>query len=370
MQRLLYLIIISSLVFSCGRPGSSVRTEGYAGHATGFKVERSAGYTLVELTDPWNAGRILQRYVLVPRSASLPDDLPQGTLVRTPIRRLAVYSSVHVAMIEMLGALESIEGVCEPMYIGSEAVRERVASGITADLGMSVSPNVERMIDREIEYIIASPFRNADYGAAAKTGIPIIEGADYTETTPLGRAEWIRFFGLLLEREEKADSLFAATEGEYRALKQLAASAPGRPGVLTEKRYGSSWYVPVGGSYMSVMLSDAGAANAFDHLSGVGSVPLAFETVLDTAVDADFWLIKYNTAALLTYKSLRDEFTPYANFEAYRNRNIYACHTGLTPYHEDTPIRPDLLLKDLIRIFHPHLLPNHSPRYYQPIAEE
>ncbi|MDR2498128.1 MAG: ABC transporter substrate-binding protein [Tannerellaceae bacterium] len=369
MQRLIAIVLILSLAFSCGRPGSSVYKGDYARHASGFRVERYAGFTVVELNDPWNEGRLLNRYVLVPNSESLPSDLPAGTIIRTPVSRLAVYSSVHVAMIEMIGAGSRIEAVCEPMYIASNEIRERIARGTVADLGMAISPNVEKIIDREIRFIIASPFQNADYGAVAKTGIPIIEGADYMEPTPLGRAEWIRFFGLLLQREEQADSIFIQTEREYNELKELVA-AEHRPQILTEKRYGSSWYVPVGGSYMSVMLADAGAQNVFDHLKGEGSVPLAFETVLNTAADADIWLIKYNTAAPLTYKALRDEYPPYAAFSAYKTRNIYACHTGLIPYHEEIPVHPNLLLRDLIHIFHPELLPQHNLRYYSPIAEE
>jgi iron complex transport system substrate-binding protein len=369
MRQLLFLSIIASLAFSCRGPGSSLNESGYARHASGFTVENHDGYAVVELADPWNPGRILHRYILYPRNSQPPGSLPGGTVIRTPVSRLAVYASTHVSMIEALGAVDAIEAVCEPQYIGSAEVREKVTIGAVANLGSSLSPNVEEMINRGVEYIVATPFQNAGYGAAAKTSIPIIEGADYMEQTPLGRAEWIRFFGLLLGREARADSIFAQTEQNYLRLKGLASAAASRPEVLTEKKYGSSWYVPSRGSLMSVMLADAAAANPFDYLAGPGSIPLAFETVLNRAAQSPYWLIKYNTSTALTLSGLKAEYPLYSSFDAYKKRNIYACNTGQTLYHEETPLRPDLLLGDLIRIFHPEILPGRELRYLHKVEE-
>ena len=369
MRQLLFLSIIISLALSCSGPGSSVNEGGYARYASGFTVENHGSYTVVELADPWNSRRTLHRYILAPRTSQLPDNLPEGSIIRTPIRRLAVYASIHVSMIEALGAVETIEAVCEPEYIGSASVREKVARGEVANIGSSISPNVEEIINRGVEYIVATPFQNAGYGAASKTSIPIIEGADYMEPSPLGRAEWIRFFGLLLDRESQADSIFAETERNYLHLKQLASATADRPEVLTEKKYGSSWYVPVRGSSMSVMLADAAAANPFDHLDGAGSAPLAFETVLDRALQSPFWIFKYNAPSLITLSALRNEYPPYSSFAAYKNHKIYACNTALTPYHEETPLHPDLLLRDFIHIFHPEILPDHQLRYFHKLKE-
>jgi len=166
-----------------------------------------------------------------------------------------------------------------------------------------------------------------------------------------------------------ADSLFRSTEQRYLELKELTASISHRPTVFSEKRFGSSWYIPAGDSYVAHLFADAGADYLFKDLPGAGSRPMAFETVFDTAIHADFWLMKYNQAEELTYKELRREYTPYENFDAFKYRNIYSCNSGVVPYYEEFPIHPDYLLKDLVWIFHPELLEGYSPRYYKRMEE-
>jgi iron complex transport system substrate-binding protein len=339
-------------------------------YAKGLTIRYYEDYTLAELTDPWDTTKLLQRYILAERGRRLPEKgLPEGTLVRIPLQNVVVYSAVHVAIIEELGETDRIAGVCEPQYIPSQTIRERLNDGRIADLGMSTAPNVEKMIDIGAEYIIASPFQNSSYGQAEKLGIPIIEGADYMEAHPLGRSEWGRFYGLLFGRWAKADSLFRATEERYLALRKLAATAESRPDVFSEKRYGSSWYVPGNDSYLVCLLRDAGADYVFEDIAGQGSTPLSFETVLGRAIHTAFWLIKYNQEEEMTYSDLRMEYTPYENFDAFKRRAIYTCNTGKVPYYEETPIHPDYLLKDLIRVFHPELLPGYIPKYYRLMQE-
>ena len=185
------------------------------------------------------------------------------------------------------------------------------------------------------------------------------------ESLPLGRTEWIRFYGLLFGKEAMADSIFRETEDRYLELKELAKTVTNRPTVISEKKFGSSWYMPAGDSYVAHLYNDAGADYIFKDLPGAGSTPLAFETVLDKAIHADMWLIKYNQANDMTYKDLRTEYTPYENFDAFKNRRIYTCNTGIVPYYEEFPIHPDYLLKDLVWVFHPELLPGYTPRYYR-----
>jgi iron complex transport system substrate-binding protein len=335
-------------------------------------VERCEGYTVVSVINPWDTTKLLQRYLLVNRNAPLPENMPKGTVVRTPLSRVAVYTSVHASMLEELGVADSIIGVCEPEYMLLGTIKERVLDGRIADLGASTSPNIERMMQTQVATIIASPFQNAGYGQAEKLGVPIIEAADYMETFPLGRAEWLRFFGLLFEKEVEADSLFSATESRYLALRDTAtrfANDNGRPTVLSERRYGSFWYVPPRDSYIAHFLRDAGAENIFDSIQGVASVPLAFESVLNRAVHADVWMMKYNMNRPMTYADLRAEYHPYEEFDAFARRRIYACNTGNALYYEESPIHPDYLLADFISIFHPSALPGHKNRYFFPMQD-
>ena len=334
-------------------------------YAQGFTVQRFDTYIMVEVRDPWDSTRLLQRYLLVDRTKSVPGGLPKGTIVKVPVKDIVIYTSVHAAIIDQLHETDKVIGVCEPRYMDTPAIQEGIQAGRIADLGEATSPNIEKMIEIGAELVIASPFQNSSYGPVEKIGIPIIEGADYMEAFPLGRTEWIRFYGLLFGKEEMADSIFKETEQAYVSLKDLPANLDNRPTVLSEKKFGSSWYVPSGDSYMAHLIEDAGADYMFKDLPGAGSTPLAFETVFDKAIHADIWLVKYNQSSEMTYNDLRSEYTPYENFDAFKKKRIYTCNTGAVPYYEEFPIHPEYLLKDLIWIFHPELVFGYSPRYFR-----
>ena len=334
-------------------------------YAQGFTVQRFDTYIMVEVRDPWDSTRLLQRYLLVARTKSVPGGLPKGTIVKVPVKDIVIYTSVHAAIIDQLHETDKVIGVCEPRYMDTPAIQEGIQAGRIADLGEATSPNIEKMIEIGAELVIASPFQNSSYGPVEKIGIPIIEGADYMEAFPLGRTEWIRFYGLLFGKEEMADSIFKETEQAYLSLKDLTANIDNRPTVLSEKKFGSSWYVPSGDSYMAHLIEDAGADYMFKDLPGAGSTPLAFETVFDKAIHADIWLVKYNQSSEMTYNDLRSEYTPYENFDAFKKKRIYTCNTGAVPYYEEFPIHPEYLLKDLIWIFHPELVFGYSPRYFR-----
>lgn len=334
-------------------------------YAQGFTVQRFDTYIMVEVRDPWDSTRLLQRYLLVDRTKSVPGGLPKGTIVKVPVKDIVIYTSVHAAIIDQLHETDKVIGVCEHRYMDTPAIQEGIQAGRIADLGEATSPNIEKMIEIGAELVIASPFQNSSYGPVEKIGIPIIEGADYMEAFPLGRTEWIRFYGLLFGKEEMADSIFKETEQAYLSLKDLTANIDNRPTVLSEKKFGSSWYVPSGDSYMAHLIEDAGADYMFKDLPGAGSTPLAFETVFDKAIHADIWLVKYNQSSEMTYNDLRSEYTPYENFDAFKKKRIYTCNTGAVPYYEEFPIHPEYLLKDLIWIFHPELVFGYSPRYFR-----
>lgn len=346
-----------------GNPGEFLTADTIR-YAQGFSIRYYQEYTSVEVRDPWDTTRLLQRYLLIDRTREKPANLPKGTVVKVPVRNIAVYTSVHAAIIDQLGEADKIIGVCEPRYMDTPTIQQGLQTGRVADLGEATSPNVEKMIENNTEIVIASPFQNSSYGPVEKIGIPIIEGADYMENTPLGRTEWIRFYGLLLGKAERADSIFRETETRYLHLKEMVSAVTERPTVITEKKFGASWYMPAGNSYIANMLRDAGANYLFSDLEGAGSVPLAFETVFEKAMHADFWLIKYNLDNELTYRELAAEYAPYKNFDAFTRQSVFGCNTGVVPYYEEFPLHPDLLLKDFILIFHPELIPNGKSRYY------
>lgn len=334
-------------------------------YATGYTVNRTSDYTEIKIRDPWDTTRYLQRYVLVGKDKALPVRLPEGILIRTPLQRVVVATSVHCGVLELLGVRDLLVGVCESRYIDLDFVKQGVANGKIVDIGEAGAPDVERLIELAPDAMITSPLSNAPYGRVEKTGIPQIKCVDYMEPTPLGRAEWIRFQALFFGKEESADSLFWQTVKAYEEIKALTQQVKERPSVVTEKKYGAVWYLPGGKSYMAHFLEDAGATVGKEIDQQVGSVGWPFETVFEKYGDADFWLIKCNRPRDMSYEDLKKEYAPYSKFAAYKNRRIYTCNTAEVSYYEEVPVHPDYLLKDLVAIFHPELLPEHQLRYYK-----
>ena len=233
-----------------------------------------------------------------------------------------------------------------------------------------MNPDIEKLIDLHPDAILLSPFENSGgYGRIEKLNTAIIECADYMETSALGRAEWMRFYGRLFGKSAQADSIFNEVEKTYRELCDLARNETNKPTVISDLKFGASWYTACGKSTTGRIYNDAGANYVFSDLKGSGSTPLTFETVFDKGCNADFWIIKYNQAKDKTYRELASDYAPYTGFKAYKERNIYGCNTGKTPFYEESPFHPEYLLKDLIKIFHPQLLEDYKPRYFTKLAE-
>lgn len=338
-------------------------------YATGFSIEYFGGYTKVSVRNPWDTTRILHDYILISWDKPVPDNIPEGTVIKVPVKNAVIYTSVHSSMAAQMGCLDKVCGVCEPQYITSPDVILGIQSGDIADLGLSTAPDIEKIIEMETDVIIASPFENSGFGAAEKIGVPIVEAADYMENHPLGRTEWIKFYGLLFGKKAEADSIFKATCLSYNSMKKMANGCEHRPTVLLERKYGATWGVPGSDSYIAVMHRDAGADYIFDSVSGTNSVQMSFEEVYDKAYDADFWLMKHNSTSVFSYETLKKEYLPYANFEAFKNHRIFACNSIETTYYDDITLHPDLILKDFINIYHPELLSGYTPKYYLPLED-
>ena len=378
MKKILFLLTIV-LLTACGgqRPPQSWAErlqESPAPDSLVFRyarlihVEQREGCRVVYIDNPWMQGKGLHTYVLVPYDAPLPDDLPGGTIVRIPLRRSVVFTSVHCALIDQLQATAQVAGVADLKYIKVPFVQEGVQSGRIADCGDGMSPVVEKIIDTEADALLLSPFENAGgYGQMEDINIPIVECAEYMEMSPLARAEWIRFYGMLYGKEKEAEQLFAQVETNYTTLKQLAATVADRPSVLVDKMAGSVWYVPGGRSTIGQMLSDANADYPWTDDTHSGSLQLAIETVLERAGESDFWLLRYDSPTPLTMLQLLSEKDGYRMVRSVENERVYGCNVTTSMFYEETPFRPDLLLQDLIKILHPDIPNLPEPRYYHKI---
>ncbi len=335
-----------------------------------LRIVHTASYATVDIGDAWHPGKTLRRYILVPRDSAIPPRLPEGTLVRTPLRRAVVLSAVHAALLCELGRTDCIGGLCDVGYILNRDLRKDVSDGRIEDMGSSMNPDAERIIASGADALLVSPFENAGHGPVERLGIPLIECADYMETSPLGRAEWMRFFGLLFGCERQADSLFRKVEQEYETLRAAARRAGNRPTLLCDMKEGATWYVPAGGSTLGSLYNDAGADYLFAGNKGTGSAALSFETVMRKAHDADFWIVKYGRPTGLTYAGMEADMPLCRKFRPWQEQRVYGCNTFRIPYYEEVPFHPERLLRDLVHIFHPELLPDHRLRYYHPLNKQ
>jgi iron complex transport system substrate-binding protein len=223
------LLLFAVLLSSCGGQiqssadgGDTVRFQ----YAKLLNLVRCQGYTVATITHPWRQDAVLHQYVLVPADSALPETLPEGTVLRTPLRRSVIFTTVHCSLLSMLHREQHVAGVADLKYIKAQYVQEGVRKGHIVDCGDGMSPVIEKIIDIHPDALLLSPFENSGgYGQLEEIDIPIIECAEYMESSPLGRAEWVRFYGMLYGCEREADSLFAVVDSSYNALKKLTANS-------------------------------------------------------------------------------------------------------------------------------------------------
>lgn len=329
-------------------------------------IRRGDEYTTVTVRNPWDSTAILHRYVLIAEGKEAPKDISSNDIIKVPLKNTAVYTSILCSLMDEIGAMEAIKGVCDVEYIYMDKVQKGVADGSIIDLGSSMTPNIEKLMDMHPDAMFISPFENSgSYGKLGKLHIPIIECADYMETTPLGRAEWMRFYGMLFGKEQEADSIFATVEQNYNAMKALADKQPVRPTVVTEMKTGSTWYVAGGKSTVNILITDAGGEYIFKDIESGGAVPYSPEQVFAKAQGADYWLIKYNQATDMTLNELGEAWATNRHMAAYVSKNVYGCNLSKKRFFEETPFHPDILLRDYINILHPGVLEDKEITFYK-----
>lgn len=324
---------------------------------------------LVSIADPWHEGRQLARYALVERGDSGRVQLPDGVVaVYVPLRKSVVAASAHCNLAFVLGEQQRVAGVCDAQYILNSDAQRLIRSGVIANCGSAFSPNVEQIVAIGADAMLVSPFEDdASASLSARTGIPVIECADYMEPTPLGRAEWMKFYGRLYGCADRADSLFAVVRRDYNALKAKASKVQNRPKVITESVYQSVWYCPGGRSTKAQIIADAGGTYAFSENNQAGSLSLSPERVIAEASDADVWTL--TSSAMPSLDQLASSYRGYKMIKAFRSGNVYVCPSMEVPYFDEVAFRPDWHLREYIVMLHPELLPAAPLRYYRPIGD-
>ena len=365
------LLLLFSLLFSTCQNKPEVlssRREIPLQYATLLQLTAADSFTIATIREPHDTTKILQRYCLLEKDVTPPKALPKATtIIRIPLQRAAVFSSVHLALLQELHAIRQVRGICDIQYIIDQNLQALIRHRRLTNYGGSLRPDLELLVATRADALLVSSLVDVDRPELRKTGIPIIECADYLETSALGRAEWIKFFGLLFGQRQAADSIFQQVEDRYQSLTRQVRTLRQSPSLLVETKKGGVWYVPGGKSTMGEIYQAAGANYLFSYLNQSGSVALSFETIYKKALNADFWLIKYGDTTSLSYQRLKASYTHYSAFKAFRQHNIYACNTLQKSFYEETPFHPERLLEDLIKLFHPQLLPDHRLRYFEPL---
>ena len=333
-------------------------------HSSLLSIVECDGYTVVDIADPWS-NRTMQRYLLVPSAVELPKGLPAGIVLRTPLDDVILFSGVHANLLCELGVEQTIKGICDAQYMYCDAIADDLMSGAVANCGSSLNVDTEAVMQVTPDAIFVLPYENGGFGKLDNLGFPLVLCADYMESSPLGCAEWMRFYGRLFGLDAKCDSLFSLVCSDYESMNGAVQAVSYRPKLMCELKSTSAWYVPCNESTMGRLYADAGADYLFSWCKGSGSVPLSYEVVLDKAADADVWLFKYNSDVDRTYSSLSADFVGYSHFKPFRQRRIYACNTRYRHLFEETAFHPERLLKELIAIFHPDVIPDYTLCYYE-----
>lgn len=315
------------------------------------------GLVMATIKNPWDTTRIFAKYLLADSTATIPANLAADVnLIRTPIKRTFVYSELHIALLDELGCLESVKGTIDTNYIISDSLKNLIRRGEIADCGTIAAVNIEKVISLRPDIIIISPYENSgDEAKYSRTGITLLEAADYMESTPLGRAEWIRLYSRLFGKGALGDSIFSDIEQRYLQLTTLGKKATSRPSVIFDLMYSGIWNVPTSGSVTGRIIEDAGGSNPFGSYSKGGSAQLSGEEVLMKGGDADIWLIRHAETSPISLAQVSALSPIYSHFKAMQRKRVYGASTLATPLFIDGAFHPEKILAEMIKIIHPEI---------------
>jgi len=341
-------------------------------HAKGFNIEKAGDLTVLKISSPWPNSESSYSYALIPKDKMSTMTLnidEYDAIIATPVNNIVVTSTTHIPALEALGVLDKLSGFPDTQYISSKKARRLIDDEKIKELGNNKALNTEMVIELNPELVVGFSIssENKAYETLQRANIPVVYNGDWTEQTPLGKAEWIKFFAPFFGLEKKADSLFKKIERSYVTAKSLAQKAETKPTVLSGALYKDVWYLPGGNSWAAQFLQDANADYLWKETTETGSLSLSIEAVLTKAKNADFWV---SPSQFTSYSAMEKAGRHYPQFEAFKNRKLYTFakttgETGGLLYYELAPNRPDLVLKDLVHIFHPTLLPDHKPFFFQ-----
>ena len=340
-------------------------------YAQGFSISQGNGFKILEVLQAYPGEHKPFRYLVVEEEGKEPDQGDFDAVITLPVEDIVLTSTTQVPHLDFLGISEKMIGFPNTDLISSATMRKLIDAGNVTDLGRGPVANVEMIVDLDPDLVLFSTLgENLEpYAIVKKAGIPFILNGEYTEQNPLGRAEWIKFTGALTGNYQEAVAVFEEIEEEYLSLKKQAAAIAKeqQPVVISGIMYKDIWYAPAAENWGALFLNDAGADYVFKQQAGTGSLQLNYEYVLEKALEADVWI---GAADFENLEAMRKADHRYANFKAFELGEVYTyTHkkgpTGGFEYFELGYMRPDVILKDLIKIFHPEQLPDYEPYFYE-----
>jgi iron complex transport system substrate-binding protein len=367
---LLFLLISISCKKGVVKVDEKIQPESTIKYAKGFDIINDNGTKKLIIKSAYQNSKETFSYNLykkVPINA-----IANATLnnIKIPVKKIVVTSTTHIPMLELLNEETAIVGFPYSKFVSSAKTRALIDAGKITEVGKETSLNTEILLDLQPELVVGYSVSSADKSLTTiqKAGIPVMYNGDWLEETPLGRAEWIKFFGVLFDKEKQADSIFKVIENNYLEAKKIALKSNKKPTILSGAIMSKDiWNLPGGESFVATFFKDANFNYLWKDTKGKGSLSLSFESVFDKGQNADLWL----APAHYTSKEQLIKSNPlYAEFNAFKNNNIYTPislkgKTGGIIYYELAPTRPDLVLKDLIKIVQPELLKEYEFTFYR-----
>jgi iron complex transport system substrate-binding protein len=370
MQRIGLIILIVFGLISCKKVTKStanmIEQDKFSKikYATGFEIVPLEEGSMIIIKNAWPGTNKTFNYAVIQRGATVSNPENYDAIIESPIESIVVTSTTHIPSLDMLGVSNTLIGFPNLDYISSETIRERIEKGYIKELGKNETINTEVLIEINPDLVVgfAVEGANSTMSTIKKTGIPVFYNADWTENTPLGKAEWIKFFGIIYNKQKEADSIFSMIEANYKKAKGIAQRSNHFPTVISGAMYKDIWYMPYGNSWAGEFIKDSNGNYIWEESIGTGSLPLNIETVLEKGQNAEFWIGPGQYSSL---EQLENAHPIYSRFKAFQNDQVYSFTnkkgtTGGILYYELGPNRPDIVLKDLIKIIHPGLLPEHQ----------
>ncbi|MDG1403294.1 ABC transporter substrate-binding protein [Polaribacter sp.] len=366
---LIYILISISCKNKVIKVDIKHRFENNIKYANGFDIITKNGIKKLIIKSPYQNSKDVFEYQIKNKTVSKNIN-KNNLIIEVPLTKIVVTSTTHIPMVELLNEEATVIGFPYSEYVSSEKTRQLIDSGNITEIGKENSLNTEILLDLEPEIVVGYSVSSADKSLTTikKAGINVIYNGDWLEETPLGRAEWIKFFGVLFNKEKQADSIFKIIETNYLEAKKIALTAIKKPTILSGAIMSKDiWNLPAGDSFVAQFLKDANLDYLWKNSKGKGSLSLSFESVFDKGVNADFWIAP---GYFSTKEQLLNSNQIYTKFKAFENGNIYTPSTkkgttGGVIYYELAPTRPDLVLKDIIKITNTDLLPDYKMTFFQ-----